>query len=203
MAEFSVIADTGAALLMLLREYLHPDPVVSPESIILASPTDKNSDFQVGLYLYDIKELSEYRNTTPIHTGDNLRVRPPKLLSLYYTLFVNNKAQIAAGAEMEQRIFGRAIQALSDNGSLRLSDANPYLPDGEDVSTLSLLGHSFEDKTKIWSALQMPYQVGVYFMVSPVQLSSRVSEKIVRVTGTRIQTGFITEAPGPEGGFNA
>jgi hypothetical protein len=191
MAEFSIIADTGTALLSLLRDNLCPDPVISPESVILASPSDKNSDFQLGMYLYDLKELTEYRNTTPIHKENNLRVRPPKPISLYYLLFINNKAQIAAGAEMEQRIFGRAMQVLSDYGSLHLSDANPYLTAGEESSNISLLNHSFEDKTKIWSALQVPYQVGIYFMVSPVMLSSRRTEKVTRVTEARVETKAI------------
>jgi hypothetical protein len=191
MADFSIISDTSAALLGLLRENLCPDPIASPQSIALVSPTDKNVDFQLGLYLYDLKELAEYRNTTPIHGENNLRTRPPKPLSLYYMLFINNKAQIAAGAEMEQRIFGRAIQALGDNGGLNLSRTNPYLLPDEETVTISLINHSFEDKTKIWSALQSPYQVGVYFMASPVMLSSRVQERISRVTDGVLQTGII------------
>lgn len=195
MADFSIISDTSAALLRLLRENLCPDPVVSPESIALVSPSDKNNDFQLGLYLYDLKELSEYRNTTPVHTEDNFRVKPPKPFSLYYVLFINNKAQIAAGAEMEQRIFGRIIQILMDFSSLDLSTANPYLPPDEEMTGIALLNHSFEEKTKIWSALQSPYQIGIYFMISPVMLSSRVQEKITRVTDVRTKTGIIA-SPG-------
>lgn len=195
MADFSAISDASAALLRLLRNNLCPDPVVSPESIIPVSPSDKNSDFQLGLYLYDLRELSEYRNTTPIHNEYNMRTKPPRPLSLYYLLFINSKAQIASGAEMEQRIFGRALQVLIDYGRLDFSEINHYLPPEEQTANISLLNHSFEDKTKIWTALQCPYQVGVYFMVSPVLLSSRIEEKIARVTDTRIETGLIS-SPG-------
>ncbi|MDR2908713.1 MAG: DUF4255 domain-containing protein [Oscillospiraceae bacterium] len=195
MADFSVVADTSAALLRLLRDNLCPDPVVSPESIALAAPTDKNVDFQLGLALYDFKELYEYRSTTPINGEDGFRTRPPKLLSLYYLLFVNSKAQIAAGAELEQRIFGRALQSLEDAGSLDISGQNPYLLPGEESAGITLLTHSFEDKTKIWSAMQTPYQMAVYFMVSPVALSSRVREPIARVTQTRLEAGIIA-SPG-------
>ena len=195
MADFSIISDTSTSVLRLLRENLCPDPVISPESIAMVAPSDKNSDFQLGLYLYDLRELSEYRTTIPILGANNTRVRPPKLLSLYYVLFINNKAQIAAGAEMEQRIFGRALQTLTDYSSLDLNETNPYLIPGEETTTISILNHSFEDKTKIWAALQSPYQVGVYFMVSPVLLSSRVDEKIARVTSVTTQTGIIS-SPG-------
>lgn len=191
MADFSIIADTSGALLRLLRENLCPDPVLSPESIALVSPSDKNGDFQLGLYLYDLKELSEFRNTTPSYSDKNIRSMPPKPLSLYYALFINSKAQIAAGAEMEQRIFGRSVQTLADNSALNLAGTNPYLAPWEETTRISLLNLSFEDKAKIWSALQSPYQVGVYFQVSPVLLSSRAEERIARVTSATIDTAII------------
>ena len=193
MADFSIISDASSALLRLLRDNLCPDPVISPESIVLISPSDKNSDFQLGMYLYDLRELSEYRSVTPVQGIDNIRTRPPKPLSLYYVLFINNKAQIAASAEMEQRIFGRAMQTLADSGSLDMSGTNPYLEPSEEQANISLLNHSFEDKTKIWTALQSPYQVGVYFMVSPVMLSSRAAERVTRVTDITTETGIIAE----------
>lgn len=194
MADFSIISDTSAALLRLLRESLCPDPVVSPESIALASPADKSGDFQLGLFLYDLRELSEYRSTTPISTGSNSLSKPPKQMSLFYLLFLNNKAQIAAGAEMEQRIFGRAIQALYDTATLNIAAANPYLAPEEAHATLALLNHSFEDKTKIWSALQSPYQIAVYFTAAPVLLSSRVEQRITRVTDAAVTTGIIGQS---------
>ena len=61
MADFSVVADVSAALIKLLRTQMCPVPVSAPESIRLAAPGEKNSDFQLGLYLYDMRELSEYR----------------------------------------------------------------------------------------------------------------------------------------------
>jgi hypothetical protein len=195
MAEYSIVADTSAALLRLLRESLCPEPVASPEAIALASPTDKNVDFTAGLALYDLRELSEYRNTTPVHGEDNTRSRPPKPITLSYLLFVNNKAQIAAGAELEQRIFARAMQALGDAGGIDLTVQNPYLPQGEESALITLSALSFEDKTKIWAALQSPYQLGVYFTVAPVMLSSRVKQPVSRVTSTEFSAVIKDGAP--------
>ncbi len=187
MADFTVIADTGAALLRLLREHMCPDPLISPESIQMIAPSDKNGDFQLGMYLYDIRELGEYRATSPIQYEGNMRTRPPSPLSLYYLLFLNSKAQIAAGAETEQRVFGKAMQTLLDYNVLKLSDVNPYISESENETMVSPITMSFEDKTKIWSALQCPYQVGVYFMVSPLLLSSGIKERFTRVTDGRVE----------------
>ena len=50
MADFSIISDVSNEVLKLLRENICPELIQSPESIALAAPTDKNADFQLGLY---------------------------------------------------------------------------------------------------------------------------------------------------------
>ncbi len=188
MADFSIVADVSASVLKLLREQLCPEAMQSPESIRLAAPTDKNGDFQLGIFLYDLREMSEYRSSAPIR-GGNAKTLPPKPLTLHYMLFLNSKAQIAAGAEAEQRILGRAMQILSDYPVVDVNRAPLSAEDAEESASVTFLNLSFEDKTKIWSALNIPYQVGVYFTVSPVLLSSRRSEPFVRVTDIEVQTG--------------
>lgn len=188
MADYSVISDVSNALLRLLRRDLSPEPVQSPESIALASPSDKNGDFQLGVFLYDIKELSEYRTSAQIRGANNMRTYPDKPLTLHYMLFVNARAQIAAGAETEQRIFGRAIQSLMDNPELDISIAQPFAQLTDEKAAVAMVNLGFEEKTRIWSALTLPYQVGVYFTVSPVSVSSRHSEEFTRVVEAEFST---------------
>lgn len=189
MADYSIVSDTSGAVIKLLRENLCPELIPSSESITLVSPTEKNGDFQLGLYLYDLKELSEYRTTRPQHNANNTRTFPPKPMTLYYLLFFNAKAQISTSADMEQRIFGKAIQVLMDNSTLNTAEINPFVEEGEEQSTLSLLNLTFEEKTKLWSALSTPYQVGVYFTVAPVLISSKRTVDIRRVVSASFQAG--------------
>ncbi len=184
MSEFSIIADMSECLLKKLRDALCPEAMQSPESIQLASPSDKNGDFQLGLFLYDIRDLNEYRTSQQTRGTDNVRTFPPKPLTLNYMLFLNSRAQIAAGAEAEQRILGRALQALSDEPIIDVTAAHSYKPADEEDAGVTFLNLSFEDKTKIWSSLSVPYQVGVYFSVSPVLLSSRRVLPFSRVVAT-------------------
>lgn len=181
MADFSIVADVSAALLKLLRAQMCPSPVSAPESIRLASPTEKNADFQLGLYLYDLREMSEYRSGAVRRGPDNIRRNPPRPLSLSYMMFLNGKAQIAAGAEAEQRILCRAMQALTDYPLIDVNEAHPMAGDVEEPASVTLLPLSFEEKTKLWSALNQPYQLGVYFSVSPLMLSPRREESFTRV----------------------
>lgn len=187
MADFSVVADVSAGLLRLLRAQMCPSPVSAPESIRLAAPTDKNGDFQLGLYLYDLRELGEYRAGALQRGADNIRRRPPRPLTLHYMLFLNSKAQMATGAEAEQRILGRALQVLSDYSAVDVNELHPYSPEPEEAAAISLLTLTFEEKTKIWAALSTPYQLGIYFSVSPLMLSSRREESFARVREVEIR----------------
>ena len=81
------------------------------------------------------------------------------------------------------------MQILSDYPVVDVNRAPLSAEDAEESASVTFLNLSFEDKTKIWSALNIPYQVGVYFTVSPVLLSSRRSEPFVRVTDIEVQTG--------------
>lgn len=176
MADFSVISDVSNEVLKLLREHICPELIQSPESIMLASPTDKNADFQVGLYLYDIQELREYKQMDMIRIRGNQAKYPPKPLTLYFAAYINTKSQLIASAENEQRILGRTMQVLMDNTILYNTG------DEEEASaSITLLPMSFEEKTKIWSVLSIPYQLAVYFSVSPVLLSSRRLKSFTRV----------------------
>lgn len=187
MADFSIVADVSTGLLKLLRAQICPTPVSAPEAIRLAAPTDKNGDFQLGLYLYDLRELGEYRTGTMQRGVDNIRRRPPRPLTLHYMLFLNSKAQITTGAEAEQRILGRALQVLTDYPTLDINQLHPYAQEPEEAAAITLLTLTFEEKTKIWAALSTPYQLGIYFSVSPLLLSSRREEPFTRVREVEVR----------------
>ena len=53
--------------------------------------------------------------------------------------------------------------------------------DEEASPSITILPLGFEEKTKIWSVLSVPYQLGIYFSVSPVLLSSRRVRNFKRV----------------------
>lgn len=176
MADFSIISDVSNEVLKVLRKHICPELIQSPESVSLAIPTDKNADFQLGLYLYDVQELREYRQMDQIRLRGNQSQYPPKPLTLYYALYVNTKSQLMSNAENEQRILGRVLQVLMDHTILYDVENGD-----ETAASITILPLSFEEKTKIWSVLSVPYQLGIYFTVSPVLLSSRRISSFKRV----------------------
>ena len=81
-----------------------------------------------------------------------------------------------SNSENEQRILGRVLQVLMDHTILYDVEG-----DEETSASITILPLSFEEKTKIWSVLSVPYQLGIYFSVSPVLLSSRRIRSFKRV----------------------
>ncbi len=181
MSDFSVISEVGNAILKLLREKVCPELIQSPEAIRLVSPAEKNADYQLGLYMYDIQELREFQRNDMIRTGANQARYPSRPLTLYFALYVNGKSQMMSDAETELRIMGRVIQVLLDYAVLK---GTGNAEEGEADASVTLLNLSFEDKTKLWSVLSVPYQVAVYFSVSPVVLSSERLYTFTRVVET-------------------
>jgi hypothetical protein len=168
MPNYNVIANVSDELLKLLKEKMVPEPIKEPDSIKLITPSEKNADFEVGLYLYDVQELREFKRTELIRTGKNQAMFPGRPLNLFYILYLNSKSQIKGDALKEQETIGLAIQTLMDNPIL-----SPVTNDGNDEgAAITFLTLSFEDKTKLWQVLSMPYQMAVYFSVTPVMMPS-------------------------------
>ena len=189
MGDFNIISDVSNSILKTLRDNLCPELIQSPESIMLTIPSDKNADFQLGLYLYDIQEMREYRQTEYVRVSPSKRKAPPKPLNLYYAVYINSKSQMSVDAENEQRILGRVMQILMDFPVL----SEELLEEDEMGATVTIQTMSFEEKTKLWSVLNIPYQLAIYFSVAPVLLSSRKVSSFTRVVDASFQTEQLNE----------
>ena len=189
MSDFSVISTVSNEILKLLREKICPELVQSPETVKLVSPSEKNADFQVGLYLYDIQELREFQQLDKIRISGQQARYPSKPLNLFYAVYINGKSQMMSDAENELRIIGRIMQVLMDNAVLQ-SPSKEDEPEGE--LAITMLNLSFEDKTKLWSVLNVPYQLAVYFSVAPIQLSSERLYSFTRVLETDYTVDYNT-----------
>ena len=189
MGDFNIISDVSNSILKTLRDNLCPELIQSPESIMLTIPSDKNADFQLGIYLYDIQEMREYRQTEYVRVSPSKRKLPPKPLNLYYAVYINSKSQMSVDAENEQRILGRVMQILMDFPVL----SEEFLEEDEMGATVTIQTMSFEEKTKLWSVLNIPYQLAIYFSVAPVLLSSRKVSSFTRVVDASFQTEQLNE----------
>ncbi|GHV29230.1 hypothetical protein FACS189481_1580 [Clostridia bacterium] len=159
-------------MLKLLRSKICPEPLVNPQSIDFASPADENSDYTLGIFLYDMKENLEHTELKMIPMEDRRMKFPPHSFTTFYMFYVNASAQIGVKSLDAQKIITRAAQVLYDIrqvdvGSFYNNSGNP-----DEVAKLMESRLTFDEKTKIWSALNKPMQLAIYCEIAPVLISS-------------------------------
>ena len=182
---YSIIADVGASIIKLLHESLVPEPVQNSDMIGLCSPYDKG-DFVLCLHLYDIQESTEIRPVEmEIVTNDTMRY-PPQCYTLHYMMTVISNEQVASRAINEQRIFGKALQTLSDNAILQSGKMVGVAADSREAVNIVLQNLSFEEKSKLWNFQNSPYRLSAFYKVEPVYIDSNRIRKAKRVTESSI-----------------
>jgi hypothetical protein len=172
LAGYTVISDIGDHILKLLRSRICPEPLVNPQSIDFASPADENSDYTLGIFLYDMKENLEHTELRMVPMENRKMKFPPHSFTTFYMLYVNASAQIGVKSLDAQKIIARAAQVLYD---VRQIDVGSFHSDPGSLDELAKITESrltFDEKTKVWSALNKPMQLAIYYEIAPVLISS-------------------------------
>ena len=87
---------------------------------------------------------------------------------------------------MIQKIIGRAAQVISDGSVVYPNELQTWLETREAPILITPSKISLEDKVRVWSAINKPYQVSLFYKVAPVLLSSEVVVDAPRVTQAEI-----------------
>jgi hypothetical protein len=182
MADYSIISDISAHIVRTLRERMCPEPIPSANNIDVSSPTEQDVDYILGLYLYDIAEELDMTTSPLIKVGATRLTKPPKPYALYYMLFINGSSQMGLKAHDIQKIIGRAAQVVNDGNVLEPRTVQPWLEFDESPIVITPAQMPLEEKVRVWSAINKPYQVSLFYKVSPVLLSSEIILDPPRVT---------------------
>lgn len=200
MADYPIIADVSSYMIQLLRSKMCPEPIPSPNNIEVSSPADQDVDYILGLYLYDIREEGEVSVPPMVGTGKTRLKKPPRPYSLYYMLFINGSSQMGLKAGDIQKIIGRAAQVINDGNSVEPRRLQTWLDSNEPPIVFSPAKLSLEDKVRVWSAINKPYQVSLFYKACPVFLSSEIVVDTPRVTEAQFTLGIRGETERGEGG---
>ncbi|MCI8478883.1 MAG: DUF4255 domain-containing protein [Oscillospiraceae bacterium] len=193
MADYPIISDVSNYMVQLLRSKMCPEPIPSPNNIEVSSPAEQDVDYILGLYLYDIREEGEISLPSLAGTGRTRLRRPPRPYSLYYMLFLNGSSQMGLKGGDVQKIIGRAAQIVNDGNSVDPHRLQTWLEADEPPIIFSPAKLSLEDKVRVWSAINKPYQVSLFYKASPVFLSSEVVVESPRVTDAQFNLSLTGE----------
>ncbi len=182
MADYPIIADVSAFIVRTLRQKMCPEPIPSPNNIEISSPSSQDVDYILGLYLYDIREENDVTRPVTVPRGRVKLQVPPKPYSLYYMVFINGSSQMGLKAPDIQKIIGRVAQIINDNASVYPRQLQSWLEADEPPIVLSQAKISLEEKVRVWSAINKPYQISLFYKAAPVFLSSEIVVTPPRVT---------------------
>ena len=141
----------------------------------------------LGLYLYDVREEGEVAVPAFVSSGRTRLRRPSRPYSLYYMLFLNGSSQMGLKGGDVQKIIGRAAQIINDSSSVSPRALQSWLEDDEPPIIFSPARMSLEDKVRVWSAINKPYQVSLFYKAAPVFLSSEIIVDTPRVIDAEIR----------------
>ncbi len=191
MADYPIISDVSQHMVRILRDKMCPEPIPSPNNISVSSPAEQDVDYILGLYLYDIREEGEVAIPSLVGTGQTRLRRPPRPYSLYYMLFINGSSQMGLKAADTQKILGRVAQIINDGNSVEPVRLQSWLETREPPIIFSPAKISMEDKVRVWSAINKPYQVSLFYKAAPVFLSSEIVVDSPRVTEAEFNIGML------------
>lgn len=179
MGRYTIISEISQKIVDLLCEGMVPDIITDKNGIGLCGP-DEKGDFSVGVYLYNIEENYDFKQSGMINVNYKEQKFPPLVLSLYYMITAYSSSDIKFRAIQEQRILGRVMQILADNSIINGSDfGNDVM--GADIR-IELLNLSIDEKIKLWNDNTKPYKTSICYKITPVELESTKGRRISRVT---------------------
>ena len=182
---YTAISDVGDSIIKLLREHLVPEPIDKKENIGLCSPAEKG-DFQLTLYLYNIEESGEFRQTEMIKLTDGNLQYPAISFNLYYLLTAYSTAELKSKASDEHKILGRAIQVLHDNAILTGNDLSGSLKNSNQDIRIQVKNLTYDEMMRIWNFSNIPYNLSIAYRVGPILIDSTRIKETKRVIDSKI-----------------
>ena len=180
MGNYTIIADVSRSILELLKDNLVPEPIKKAENIGVCAPNDRGNHI-LGIYLYDIDENPESRSMERIILDKEHYKEPPMSINLYYMLFAYSDTDLITRAIDEQRILGKAIQKLNEDGLIAKEYLMGTLKENDENVPIHMINMSLEEKVRIWSLFNQPYRISAFYKVGPIFLESDKIKTFKRV----------------------
>jgi hypothetical protein len=164
-----------------LRSHLAPSFFPSSYQINMGSPDNKNGDYIVGIYLYDISLEQDVARPTMMGSGINRQKKTPVCYRLSYMIYLNDSSQTGIYPMDGQKIMGKITQILNDTSLIPVREVQPSLAEPEPDIRLTSIKLDLEEKFRIWQALSVPYRLSLHYQATPIFVSSEYEEDIYRV----------------------
>lgn len=181
MAGFGVISEVSATLVDALTKALSTLPGPPTAELHNLQGTIPTSPPKLAICLYEVLEDVASRNQPmrriPQPAGLRL-AKPPMALTLKYLL-----TPFASRPEDEQRILGRAMQAIYEDAilagpDLRGNPAPQGLVGSADILAVTLDPLTLEERSRVFYAIQQPYRLSLSYQVRVANIDSELDRPV-------------------------
>ena len=209
----SAIRDCSLSMRDVLQLSLRDDPQLSPYfdpadpmvdaigtmDVSLDNPQElEDASIEgVSLWLYLVERDEQTLNRPPRRLGNDEVEQQPLPLRLHYlvTPIVDRDSRVNS-TELEQLILGKVLQLFHDDTSLAGARLRGALAGSGLEFFVRLEPLSLEEITRVWDALDKPYQLCVSFEVAVVPIrSAHEARRVPEVRQLRSEFGVATELP--------
>lgn len=206
MSDFRGIGGASLTLQRLLRDRIQA-PTGVPLNNIQVTVSSPKSELEAGvegprvnLFLYRVTENGSLKNQQIPGQGHPAEYgHPPLSLNLHYLLTAYGTTTQNNEIPNERRaqdLLGSAMRVLHDFPivtdqllSVRAPAGLPILDDSlfDDFESvkITLEPTSLEETSKIWTALTLPYRLSATYLVTVVQIESRLRRRLAQPVRTR------------------
>ena len=161
--------------------------------VTLGTPQEMAERNEQGLsmWLYRITRDEDRLNDPPQRIAPGILRQPPLPLRLHYLLTPIVDPTTANNAEIEQRVLGKAIQSLYAHPLFRGADLAGDFAGTDTELRARLEPMSLEEITRVWNALERPYQLSVSHEVTLVRVDSELFDSEAPVLEVDASYGVI------------
>jgi hypothetical protein len=148
------------------------DPVLGGTMVVTHNNPEEmraNNIQGLSVWLYRVERDDQLLNAPPTRPQPNRLLPTPLPLRLHYLLtpvVTIDPAFPAVSPGLEQELLGKVLQQLYQHPVLRGVDLRDTLTGSEQRLTLRLEPMSLEEITRVWHALQRPYQLSLSYEVT-------------------------------------
>jgi hypothetical protein len=189
MSDYTAIRDVSQTLEELVEAH-----VTSPGVVVRqASPKEMQQDSQTGisLWLYRVTRNEHLHNQRPARPAADQLERHCLPINLHYLV-----TPILTDPADEQEMLGRILQTFNDHPVMRGADLRGGLQGSAEELRVTLDTLSVEESSRIWAALQEPFQAALAYQVQYVCIDSDHQPLNVAPVAVRETTYSQIVAPG-------
>lgn len=208
---YRVVVATTQTLIALLDSHLAADPLLAPDFNAGAGgdmrvwPRTPQEMGQFGsrgisVWLYQICRDPDQLNHPPPRPAEDRVRRHPLPLRLHYliTPVVQAREEAANDPGMEQLLIGKVLQTFHDHARLTGSLLQGDLIGTGATLTARLEALNLEEITRVWDALQSPYQLCLSYEVTVALVASDTQPRnLTTVQSVEPEHGVMREVAGP------